>query len=117
VLDDVPTLEDGPEFSRELWRAFRRAVADHAGDGPGDLHQLALDVAGCSAELRGNVDDTVYALSGRTLTSLVEQVQEDRVGRAARERGRARAEVARTSEGASGLQPGRPVVSAFLDTC
>ena len=76
MIDDVPTLEDGPEFSRALWRAFRRAVADHAGDGPGDLHQLALDVAGCSAELRANVDDTVYALSGRTLTSLVEQVQE-----------------------------------------
>jgi hypothetical protein len=72
MLDDVPTLEDGSEFSRALWRAFRRAVADHAGD----LHQLALDVAGCSAELRGNVDDTVHALSGRTLTSLVEQVQE-----------------------------------------
>jgi hypothetical protein len=76
MLDDLPTLEDGPEFFRELWRAFRRAVANHAGDGPGDLHQLALDVAGCSAELRANVDDTVYALSGRTLTSLVEQVQE-----------------------------------------
>ena len=76
MLDDVPTLEDGPEFSRELWRAFRRAVADHAGDGPGDLHQLSLDCASYTPDLRQNVEDTVYALCGRSLSALVEEVVE-----------------------------------------
>jgi hypothetical protein len=77
MLSDVPTLEDSPEFSRALWKAFKRVVADHADDGPADLHTLALDAAGANRAFLEVADATIHAACGRTLSSLIDEVAEE----------------------------------------